>query len=716
MRVVSSCLISALLLAGLAAPAQAAPAVNVTLDVGLTGAGDPAAVAEHLAAYIVDSRPVHGLDAMSVDVPPDLVEAATARLRDEPAVAWVERAAVVTADNEHRSTTFDSVELPEAWTWTTGSLDVTVAVVDSGVTANADLSGSRLLPGWDFVDGDDLPADSDGHGTAVANVIAAEAGNDVGTVGVCRTCAVLPVRVLNGGKGTSGDVASGITWAADHGADVINLSLSTPTDSHVLREAVTYANARGAVVVASAGNNASADVVYPAAIDPVVSVAQNAFRNKTWADLAAPSGYLVLGRAGQLTAVTGASGATATVSGIAALGLSLRPGDIAPDLVAAADPQALQPPLVNAARLAYGLTKDDDVPPTVLKTDLTDGQPFPADGKWIVPTATDDHGVDYLDVIVGDSVVATAKWSGQMVRLRPPAGLNGPMPVTVRAYDYAGHHSEVTTVVQVDTTRPAATLVSPAANAVVHGSTIDLTVSSTATDVAQIYSLYDNGFLTRVAGTNTWKGRVSLDPSGRLTVAVDDKAGNRTELSRTVRIDNAAPAGGTIAPAQNVRVRGTFSSKLTGVTDLGGVAKAELWVNNKYVGADKTAPYSLTVKGSGKVALKWKVTDRFGQSRTLPIRTVTADAAGPSVSITKAPKNKAKVKGTVTVTVKASDPSGVARVELIVNGKVVARDYTSGYALKVNTKNRAKTLKVQVRAYDKLGNVRYTASRTWTRA
>ncbi|GAB1644356.1 Ig-like domain-containing protein [Krasilnikovia sp. MM14-A1259] len=145
---------------------------------------------------------------------------------------------------------------------------------------------------------------------------------------------------------------------------------------------------------------------------------------------------------------------------------------------------------------------------------------------------------------------------------------------------------------------------------------------------------------------------------------------------------------------------------------------AQLRVNGALVGTDTTAPYTLPVRTgsySGNLTLSWTLTDRWGLSRTLPPRTVIADNTGPSLSITKAPANNAKVKGTVTVYVKASDASGIARVELLVNGKVVARDTASAYALRVNTTEQRKTMKVQVRAYDKLGNVKSSTTRTWYR-
>ncbi|BBH65520.1 hypothetical protein ACTI_22050 [Actinoplanes sp. OR16] len=198
----------------------------------------------------------------------------------------------------------------------------------------------------------------------------------------------------------------------------------------------------------------------------------------------------------------------------------------------------------------------------------------------------------------------------------------------------------------------------------------------------------------------------------RLRWQLTDAGGNVTTLSWTVRVDTDGPTA-TVDPAQSKRIRGTFTSAVTGVKDASGVAKAELWANGKYLGAGFSKKVA-TGKLNGNVKLVWKLTDKLGNARTYT-RTVIADNKGPSVSITKAPKNKAKVKGTVKVYVKASDSAGVARVELLVNGKVVAKDVKAGYVLSVNTKKQKKTMKVRVRAYDKLGNVTYTSTRTWRR-
>ena len=100
----------------------------------------------------------------------------------------------------------------------------------------------------------------------------------------------------------------------------------------------------------------------------------------------------------------------------------------------------------------------------------------------------------------------------------------------------------------------------------------------------------------------------------------------------------------------------------------------------------------------------------------LPARTVVADNVLPTASITTAPKNKAKVKGTVKVYAKAADLSGISKVQLLVNGKVVATDTKAGYMLSYKVAGQKKTMKVRIRAYDKAGNVRYTTIRTYYRA
>ncbi len=175
----------------------------------------------------------------------------------------------------------------EAWRLATGQ-GVLVAVVDSGVDdRNPHLRGV-VRDGFDVVTGDDAGrTDTWGHGTAVAGIIAARRVTGSGVIGLAPRAQILPVRVYHAEgdqaaeqdvQPTPGRIADGITWAAEQGAKIINVSMSTDADDPALRAAVRDATARGSLVVASAGNRNTADdkadeARYPAAYPEVLAVA-----------------------------------------------------------------------------------------------------------------------------------------------------------------------------------------------------------------------------------------------------------------------------------------------------------------------------------------------------------------------------------------------------------------------------------------------------------
>jgi subtilisin family serine protease len=150
--------------------------------------------------------------------------------------------------------------------------------------ANAHFPDGVLLPGRSFVGGSPRQ-DPRAHGTAVAGIIAARPlGDRSGVEGLAPGARVLPVKVVPDESGTDagevsvGTLADGIRYAASAGADVVNVSLSTPADDPRLRSAVRFATDRGALVVASAGNRRTAEdrsdgPRYPAAYPEVVAVA-----------------------------------------------------------------------------------------------------------------------------------------------------------------------------------------------------------------------------------------------------------------------------------------------------------------------------------------------------------------------------------------------------------------------------------------------------------
>ena len=219
----------------------------------------------------------------------------------------------------------------QAWGLSRGG--VVVAVVDTGVDASNTHLGDAVLAGTDLLDAGDGRTDSSGHGTAVAGQIAARPVPGSGVVGMAPDSLILPVRVYQDGSpeavkaGRGPDAArtaEGIRWAVDHGAVIVVVPQSTPSDVEALRSAVDYATAAGALVVASAGNaNAQEDataVRFPAGYPSVLSVTavdangmpSDAVVHGTHVEVAAPG-------AGVLTTFMGSgdcmlAGATPTTS------------------------------------------------------------------------------------------------------------------------------------------------------------------------------------------------------------------------------------------------------------------------------------------------------------------------------------------------------------------------------------------------------------------
>jgi thermitase len=210
-----------------------------------------------------------------------------------------------------------------------GSPQITIAVIDSGICSNhPDLAG-RILPGHDYIDGDDTPEDEFGHGCAMSGVIAANINNELGIAGVAPNTQIMPLRVLDGnGIGSYSDVAAALVYAVDNGAEIISLSLGGVNPSSVLENAVDYADARGVVVIAAAGNSGSEGALYPAAYPPVIAVgsldinlARSDFSNYgAEIDVYAPGrDMLTTDLGGGYTYRSGTSLSAAFVTGIAAI-------------------------------------------------------------------------------------------------------------------------------------------------------------------------------------------------------------------------------------------------------------------------------------------------------------------------------------------------------------------------------------------------------------
>jgi thermitase len=233
----------------------------------------------HAAHNATVAGVISGIEVTRVQVPPDQVDASIEDYRRSPAVEFAEpnyeAQALDLFPNDPLFANqwgLTKIEAPQAWPLVTGGNPATIAIIDTGVDAgHPDLAG-KVLAGYNFVKDNGQAGDDNGHGTRVAGIAAAVSDNGQGVASVAWQSKILPVKVLDrNGVGTYADVASGITWAADQGARVLNLSLGGGSYSDTLKAAVDYAWAKDTVIVAAAGNNGSY-ILYPAAFANVVAV------------------------------------------------------------------------------------------------------------------------------------------------------------------------------------------------------------------------------------------------------------------------------------------------------------------------------------------------------------------------------------------------------------------------------------------------------------
>lgn len=160
----------------------------------------------------------------------------------------------------------DQVNAPEVWANGATGAGATIAVIDSGIDLSHREFRGRITAGIDFVDRDLFPQDLNGHGTHVAGTLAA-ANDGIGITGIAHKARLMPIRVLDDdGVGSMSDVISGIRWAANRGADVINLSLGGDAMySQAMEDAIWHASRLGSVVVMASGNSGRPSPDYPAA-------------------------------------------------------------------------------------------------------------------------------------------------------------------------------------------------------------------------------------------------------------------------------------------------------------------------------------------------------------------------------------------------------------------------------------------------------------------
>jgi len=377
-----------------------------------------------------------------------------------------------------------AVSAPAAWGVTLGNSGIVIAVVDTGVDDSHPDLASKIAGEYSYVG---TTRDGFGHGTHVAGIAAGATNNDVGVAGMCPSCRILSVKVLDDqGSGYMSDVASGIAYAASHGARVISLSLGGNSRSETLHSALDYALANNALPVCAMGNDSSGsntpEPAYWHDCLSVIATDQNgvkaSFSNYGMkADVAAP-GVAILstmptypvtlntkyGYALNYDALSGTSMATPMVSGIAGLVLSqnptLTPKQVAGIIMASSGDGVSWNPnvafgIVNAYKAVSGAVHSDySAPQPNLLSPIEDAtvagnvvfQAAPLDNTTVHHVDFVRNGTRFMQVLTGASstsgkgktAVTTQSWAANWPSTTV---FNGQVSVTLFAVDVFGNTS-----------------------------------------------------------------------------------------------------------------------------------------------------------------------------------------------------------------------------------------------------------------------------------
>lgn len=295
---------------------------------------------------VVDIIPA--IDVQVVRIPENKVKEKVRDYKGEVSVSFAEpdfiAEAVFTPNDPYFGKQWGMVKIqaPEAWDITQGSSAVKIAILDTGIDQNHEDLAAKIVANKNFTRSRTVD-DRYGHGTHVAGIAAALTNNGKGVAGVGFNSSLMNGKVLgDDGLGQYSWVASGIIWAADNGAQIINLSLGGTSASDTLKSAVDYAWGKGSVLVAAAGNSNTDAPLYPAYYENSIAVAATdendakaSFSNYgAWVDIAAPGVSIFStmpnhkNRIGILNygSLSGTSMSTPHVAGVAALVFAAKSG------------------------------------------------------------------------------------------------------------------------------------------------------------------------------------------------------------------------------------------------------------------------------------------------------------------------------------------------------------------------------------------------------
>ncbi|MEO6409706.1 MAG: S8 family serine peptidase [Burkholderiaceae bacterium] len=565
--------------AGLALPAAASNLdtpvpgrILVMPRAGLSDAALTAILAQHGGGQ---GRRVGASALRIVDLPAGQEAAAVDRLSRHPHIKFAEQdrriAPSFASDDPYFGSQWHLPVIGANIAWDAARGDgVTIAILDTGVdSAHPDLA-ARMVGGWNVYSSNNDTADVYGHGTKVAGTAAAIMGNGTGVAGVAGNARIMPVRISAAdGSATYSAMAQGITWAADHGARVANISYVAAASASVL-SAAGYMKNKGGLVVTAAGNAGTDAGIAPTTALIAVSATDASDTRTSWSSfgsfvaLSAPgAGIYTTTSGGGYAAVSGTSFASPVTAGVVALVMSANGSlsaaqvesvlySTAVDLGASGRDPYYGYGRVNAAgavQAALGMvTKADTVAP-VAAINAPLGSSTVSGLVAVNVSATDNVGVTKVELRSNGQLVATEMAAPYAFSWDSSSVANGMNNLVATAYDAAGN-AGASMVVSVnvanvnsgtDTTPPTVRLTQPANGAQVTGNVsiaVDASDDAGAAGIRQ--TLYIDGkVVASVSGGSLsyrWNTRKAAAGTHVIQAVASDAAGNTS--SQTVQVSN----------------------------------------------------------------------------------------------------------------------------------------------------------------------------------
>lgn len=522
---------------------------------------------------------IEGINVRVIQLPPQASEKAVeALLKRNKHLKFAERDMLVkpsTTNDPYYANGWHlpKIGTPTAWQTSSGS-NVVIAILDSGVDADHPDLAANLVPGWNMYDNNADTTDVNGHGTKVAGAAAALTNNAVGVAAIAGNARVMPMRVSSAdGYAYYSTIASALTWAADRGARVANISFYGVETSSSARSAAQYLKNKGGLVVTSAGNYGVEETIAPSDTMITVSATDSNDNKTSWSsygsfvDVAAPGASIYSTvNGGGYGAVSGTSFSSPITAGVVALMMAANPALSPADLEKALYSSALDLGTagfdkyfgngrVDAAAAVAASVASVKVDSTAPSTSITS----PSGGTNVSGlvavdvAASDDTGVSRVDLLVNGAKVGSDTSAPYGFSWDSTTVADGEVSIVAYAYDAAGNAashsvkvSVANTVVEepvveepvvsdpvvdkvADVIAPVAKIGSPADGSVISG---NIAITGSATDdvgVSGLRLLIDGKQVASVSGSSiSYRLNTKKISAGSHTITLEayDAAGN----------------------------------------------------------------------------------------------------------------------------------------------------------------------------------------------